>query len=233
MVKKLILIVLGAAAVIVAGVLYMCTPATRKLDEVVFYDGPQFKLKLVRYYENLPADSVGETFAVQCASSETASSPAGKTQDAGWRTLGSGGAENSKSAPELATRERENYMVIDEKTLVWTGTVFNITFDACGHFAVWDPTTLPRDDIDSVPKPSYCAPQGSTDCRYYDFMGDRHPRFDDIRITPTGTISFVAHSKSFKPEGVVRVESRDHGRTWQLKQEHTLVPKAGLLPCPD
>jgi hypothetical protein len=232
-VKKLILIVLGSGILIVAVVLYTCTPSTRKLDEMVFYDGPQFKLKLVRYYENLPFHYVGESFTVQCSSPQTASSPGHKTQDAGWRMLGNGGAVGSKSAQELVARERENYMVIDEQTLVWIGTVFNITFDGCGHFGAWDPTTLPTESIDPVPKPSYCAPQGSADCRYYDFMGDRQPHFEDIHIAPTGMITFVARSKSFKPEGVVRVESRDHGRTWQLKEEHVLVPKSGLTPCPD
>jgi hypothetical protein len=35
-------------------VLASCGSGTRKLDEAVFYDGPGFKLKLTRYYENIP-----------------------------------------------------------------------------------------------------------------------------------------------------------------------------------
>jgi hypothetical protein len=232
-VKKLVLVVPVVVILIIGAAYYLWTPSTRKLDEAVFYDGPKLKLKLVRYYENLPFHYTGESFTVQCSSAQTANSPGHKTQDAGWRMLGNGRAVGSSSAQELVAQERENYMVIDDNTLVWTGTVFNVTFDGCGHFGTWDPTTLPKESIDPVPKPSFCAPGGNADCRYYDFQGERRPRFDDIRLTPTGTITFVARSKSFRPDGAVRVESKDHGRTWQLKQEHAMVPKAGLTPCPD
>src|SRR5688572_33151381 len=108
-----------------------CGNRTRKLDETRFYDGPQFRLKLVRYYENLPFHYTGEVFRVQCASARTADFPGHETQDPGWVTLGNGGAIGSTNAGQLADRERRNYLVVDERTLVWLGTGFNISFDAC------------------------------------------------------------------------------------------------------
>ena len=96
-----------------------CTPDTRKLDEAMLYRGPQMRLKLVRYFEDLPLHYSGEVFRVQCASPQTRDFPANKTQDAGWVALGNGAAIGSKSAAELAERERANYRVIDDRTLVW------------------------------------------------------------------------------------------------------------------
>src|SRR5687767_3547656 len=119
---------------LLAAVLASCGGGTRKLDEVVFYDGPEFKLKLVRYHENLPFHYVGEVYRVQCGSAQTAQSPAHTTQDAGWITIGNGGAIGSKSAAELVGRVRGAYRVIDERTLAWTGNGFEVSFDACGQF---------------------------------------------------------------------------------------------------
>ncbi len=106
-----------ATAVVVSAItstpLIASAQSTRKLDEMVFYEGPRFKLKLVRYYENLPLHYTGEVFRVQCASAKTANSPSHKTQDPGWVTLGNGGAIGSKSAAELVGRERQKYGVID------------------------------------------------------------------------------------------------------------------------
>jgi hypothetical protein len=190
---------------------------TRKLDEAVFHDGPQFKLKLTRYYENLPLHYVGEVYRVHCASALTAQSPAHKTQDAGWVTIGNGGAIGSKSAAELVEPIRAAYRVIDERTLVWTGNGFQISHDACGQFQSWYPTSLPAELIDPVKKPEYCAPAGTADCRNYDFMGDRTPRFEEIEVLPSGRVAFVARSAAFRPSGAVRVESADSGRTWSAR----------------
>jgi hypothetical protein len=199
-----------AAAAAVSG----CRPGTRKLDETLFHDGPQFKLKLARYYENLPFHYTGEVFRVHCASDRTAGSPAQKTQEAGWVTLGNGGAIGSKSAAQLVERERANYLIIGPRTLAWLGTAMNVSYDACGAFRSWHPTALPAEMIDPVPKPDYCAPKGSADCRHYDFLGDRAPVFDDVTVSGDGRISFVARSTSIKPTGAARVESADSGRTW-------------------
>jgi hypothetical protein len=58
-----------------------------------------------------------------------------------------------------------------------------------------------------------------------------------VQVAPTGKISFLARSKSLRPEGFVEIESHDHGKTWQLKKEAAPVPGAparpGLMPCPD
>jgi hypothetical protein len=193
-----------------------CGSRTRKLDEVVFHDGPQFKLKLVRYHENLPMHYVGAVFRVLCTSDRTADSPAHKTQDAGWVTLGNGGAIGSKSAAQLVERERVNYRIVDEGTLAWLGNGVNVSYDACGAFRGWYPTALPAEMIDPVEKPDYCAPKGGADCRHYDFLGDRAPVFEALDVRPDGRIAFVARSKSIRPAGAVRVESPDSGRTWSV-----------------
>jgi hypothetical protein len=202
---------------LLAAVLASCGGGTRKLDEIVFYDGPEFKLKLVRYHENLPFHYVGEVYRVQCGSAQTAQSPAHTTQDAGWITIGNGGAIGSKSAAELVGRVRGAYRVIDERTLAWTGNGFEVSFDACGQFRSWYPTALPAEMIDPVKKPEYCAPAGTADCRNYDFLGDRTPRFESIEVRPNGRVAFVARSAAFRPSGAVRVESADSGRTWAVQ----------------
>jgi hypothetical protein len=192
-----------------------CSPTTRKLDEAPIYEGPQFRIKLVRYYEDLPWHYTGEVFRVQCASARTANSPGHKTQDAGWVTLGNGGAIGSKSAKGLAERERRNYLVIDDRTLAWTGNGVNVSFDACGSFRARYPTSLPEDLIAPAEKPDYCKPQGNVDCRHYDFLGDRRPRFEEIRVTPAGLISFVVYSTALRDNKAVRVQSTDFGHTWE------------------
>ena len=195
--------------------LLACNTTPRKLDEVMFYAGPHFRLKLARYFENLPFHYTGEVFRVQCASTHTSNSPGHKTQDAGWVTLGSGGAIGSKSAAELAERERGNYIVVDEQTLVWLGIGVNVSFNACGRFQGWYPTSLLQELIDPMEKPDYCAPRGGADCRHYDFLGDRAPHFEEIRVNPQGNISFVVRSKALRGHRAVRVQSMDFGRTWK------------------
>lgn len=199
-----------------AAVLAACSPSTRKLDEATMYEGPVFRLKLVRYYQNLPFSYTGEVFRVLCASARTARSPAGEMQDAGWVTLGNGGAIGSKSATEVAQRERGRYVVVDDETLVWTGTVLSVSFDACGSFRRWDPTSLPRELIVPVEKPDYCAPKGQADCRYYDFQGEREPHYEDIRADRSGSVSFIVRSEAFRDRRAIRVRSSDSGRTWRV-----------------
>jgi len=219
---------LGAAAFsLLAAVLFLCSSAacgTRQLDEAIFYDGPRFKLKLARNYRNLFLHYNGEEFSVQCSSAETAGSRGHATQDEGWRTLRSGGALGSKSAQAVVERERGDFVVIDENTLVVKGTVFRVSFDACGSFAMWDPTTLPQELIDPVEKPAHCAPQGTGDCRYYDFHGDREPVYDELEVDPAGTVLFVVRSRSFRGGGVLRVESSDFGQTWRVSANEAAHP---------
>lgn len=205
-------------AILMSLFLIACTTSTEKLDEAFIYEGPQFKLKLVRYYENLPFHYVGEVFNVQCSSAHTAGSPGNKRQDPGWVTLGNGGAIGSNSAQELAERERNNYFIFDERTLAWTGTGVNVSFDACGSFRSWHPVSLPAEMIISAEKPDYCRPKGTADCRHYDFIGDRGPRFEQIQVSPLeGRISFVVHSRGLRNAGGLRVRSTDFGKTWQIE----------------
>jgi hypothetical protein len=108
-------------------------------------------------------------------------------------------------------------MVIDERTLVWTGNGFQVSFDACGHFQSWYPSRLPAEMIDPVEKPEWCAPAGTADCRNYDFFGDRHPRFEQIEVKPNGRVSFVVRTSALRPDGMLRVVSADSGRTWVIE----------------
>lgn len=195
--------------------LLACEASTEKLDEAIFFDGPRFKLKIVRYYENLPLHYTGEVFRVQCSSARTGN-PGHKMQDPGWVTLGNGAAIGSKSAAEVAQRERRNYLVLGEELLVWTGNGVNVSFDACGKFRGWYPTSLPADLIMPVEKPDYCAPKGKVDCRSYDFQGERAPRFEAVRANPQGVVSFLVRSRAFKDNRAVRVQSSDFGQTWML-----------------
>ena len=181
----------------------------------MIYEGPQFRLKLVRYYENLPLHYTGEVFRVQCASPQTRNSPGRKMQEAGWVTLGNGSAIGTKSVAEVAERERQNYLIVDDHTLVWIGNGVNVSYDACGLFRGWYPTSLPQDLIVPVDKPDYCKPRGNADCRHYDFMGEREASFDEIQVTSQGSISFIVRSKAIRNGKSVRVQSTDFGKTWQ------------------
>jgi hypothetical protein len=198
--------------------LLACGASTRKLDEASLYEGPQFKLKVARYYQNLPFHFVGEVFSVQCGSAGTAGSPGHTTQDPGWVTLAAGAALGSRSAAELVERERAHFRGVDDATLVWIGSGLQVSFDACGEIRSWYPWELPSELIDPAEKPPYCKPTGNVDCRKDDFEGDRAARFDEIRVAPAeGTLSFVARSSALKNARGVRVTSADRGRTWKAE----------------
>lgn len=195
--------------------LVACEVSKKRLDEVVFYDGPRFRLKLVRYYENYPLHFSGEVFRIQCSSDRTWN-PGTEMQDPGWVMISQGVAIGSKSAKEVAEHEQRNYHVLGDEILVWTGNGVNVSFDACGKFQAWYPGNLPIDLIVPVDKPDYCAPKGKADCRNYDFQGDRAPKFEAIWADAQGTISFLVHSKAFRDNQSLRVRSNDFGKTWSL-----------------
>jgi hypothetical protein len=192
-----------------------CRPSLRRLDEASMYEGTGLRLKVVRYHENLPLHFTGEIGVVQCASSGTQGLAAGRTNDPGWVALGRVSALGSGSASELLPRARADYLVVDEGTLVWKGTVLQVSYDGCASFAMWDPTTLPAERINPVAKPDYCAPRGTADCRYHDFMDDRTPDYTEIQVRPDGRIGFLARSRSFVPPAL-RVTSEDSGKTWRI-----------------
>ena len=202
--------------VFLAGLLLAGCDSTRRLDELIFYEGPEVTLKLVRYYRNLFLSFNGEVYSVQCRSSETVGNQAGREQDQDWRKVSTGAALESKSAQEVVNDVKDKYLIMDERTVVTRGGGIGVSFDACGTFRHWGATILPIELIDQIEKPSHCAPKGtgSSDCRHYDFEADRAPQVSDIRTEPSGRISFVARSKAFKDGAVFRIESQDSGRSW-------------------
>ncbi|GMQ89217.1 MAG: hypothetical protein BMS9Abin09_0682 [Gammaproteobacteria bacterium] len=205
-----------------------CGNPNQRLDEYVFYDGPQFRLKVVRYYRNIPFNQLGERAVVMCRSVNTAKFPAHDQQDAGWRMLGAEDAQGSKNAKEAALTVKDGYEVIGDHTLAGKVNVFNISFDACGHFISWDPRRLPQVMIDPVKKPDSCAPNGPADCRYYDFEGDRAPRYEQIHVAGKGQVSFTASSPTFRNVESLRVQTSNNGVVWHVE---TVGPgKQGLNP---
>ena len=194
-----------------------CTNSLSRLDEEIFYKGPAFSLKLVRYYENLPLHYTGEIFVISCSSPATATSPAHQTQDRGWVQVGRGGAIGSRTAHDMVLREQPHYLVINDQVLAVPGTVLRVSFDACRSFAQWDPITLPADLITPVEKPDSCKPKGLGDCRYYDFQDDRIPRYDAITSNSAGMLTFTVQAKAFKDGRRLKVTTLDYGRTWSIQ----------------
>ena len=207
--KKLLLFTL------MFGLLTACDDG-RKLDEFVFYKGPNFSLKVVRYYRNLFLSYNGEVFSVQCGSKHTRKYKKKITQDEGWRQIGSGGAIGSKSAQDVFNNIGNEYTIIDDKTILVTISGVKVSFDACRSFQAWYPTQLPSELVNPVEKPSHC--DGTADCRHYDFLGDRAPIYEDIEVDTNGTISFFTSSKSYKDVKRLRVTSTDFGKTWSIEK---------------
>ena len=194
-----------------------CGEPNQRLDEYIFYDGPQFSLKVVRYYRNIPFNYLGEHAVVMCRSENTAKFQAPDPQDAGWRVLGAGGGQGSRDARQAALRMEDDYEVFDDRTLIAKTHVFNISFDACGHFINWDPSRLPQAMIDPVEKPDSCVPNGPVDCRHYDFQGDRAPRYEQISTAAKGQVGFTVRSKTFKGVESLRVQTSNNGAVWHVK----------------
>ena len=192
---------------------------TRRLDEHTFLARDGLELKVVRYDQRLFLHYNGEVFTVQCRSAATAGSPATATQDAGWVSMGNGGAIGAGDARAIAERERVNYVVLDRGVLVWTGTTLTVGFGECDPFTRWDPTTLPSELLVSFPKPDFCAPVGTGDCRYIDFQGERQPQFSDIRTEAPGHLAFRVRAAAIRDGATVAVETTDRGLTWTTAVE--------------
>jgi hypothetical protein len=191
-----------------------CVPHTSRLDEVVFHDGPGHKLKIVRYYENLPLHYVGEVFRVMCQSPNTKKNPSHKFQDKGWRMLTNGGAIGTKSAVDLIEIVNPRFKTITENVLAYqSNIVLLVTFDACGSFSQWNPTLLPVEFIAPPADDQRCIKLTDGSCRYNLFEGDRFPVFDRIVVTQDGHISFLVKSKALLKTNAYRVESTDYGKT--------------------
>ncbi len=193
-----------------------CGQPNERLDEHLFYDGPQLQLKVVRYYRNIPFSQLGETAVVMCRSENTRDFPAADPQDKGWRILGEAGSNANHSVAEIAERMKSDYQVFDQRTLAASLQVLNISFDACGHFIGWDPARLPKAMIDAVKRPDSCAPQGIADCRYLDFEGDRTPRYSDLQVHAAKEVSFTASSAAFNGVQTLQVHTSDSGGLWHV-----------------
>ena len=128
--------------------------------------------------------------------------------------MSTGAALESKNAQEVVDYLKDEYLIMDERTVVKAGGGIGVSFDACGTFRHWSAVKLPLELINQIDKPDYCKPKGDADCRHYDFQGDRAPEIEDIRTDSSGRISFVARSKAFKDGAVYRIESQDSGRSW-------------------
>ncbi len=203
--------------VLMLGVLLVaCGEPNQRLDEQVFYDGPQFRLKVVRYYRNIPFNYLGEHAVVMCQSDNTGDYSGHDRQDAGWRMLGEADARGSKHARDVAPGLQDDYLVFDDHTLVGKKNVFNISFDACGHFINWDPTRLPQDMVEVAQRPDSCAPDGPLDCRYYDFEGVRKPQYEQISVAGPGQVSFRVRATAFREVQSLHVETRNNGALWHV-----------------
>lgn len=198
-----------------------CGNPDQRLDEYVFYDGPQIKLKVVRYYRNIPFNYLGEHAIVMCQSENTRESISYSEEDSGWRTLGAKDVQGSRNAKEAALRVKDDYAVLDDQTLIGKINVFNISFDACGHFTHWDPSRLPQAMIDPAEKPDSCAPNGPADCRYHDFEGKRAPQYEQIRVAGKGQVSFTVASPAFKGVERLHVTTRNNGAVWHVETAGT------------
>jgi len=194
-----------------------CGEPNERLDEYLFYSGPQLKLKVVRYYRNIPFNYLGEHAVVMCQSEHTREFLENDPDDSGWRILGEAGGPGSRDAREVAQAVKNDYRVRDDRILIVTTQAINISLDACGHFASWDPGRLPPEMIDAVEKPDSCAPAGPVDCRNLDFEGVRLPRYQEINISDDGTLAFTVSSPAFKAAQALHVQSTDKGNLWHVK----------------
>jgi hypothetical protein len=209
---------LAAAATgwMVVLVLAACGEPDRRLDEFEFYRGPEFSLKVVRYYRNIPFEQLGEHAVVMCRSGNTAEFTASDPRDSGWRVLGAVPGADNASAQAAASRVQDDYEVLDSHTLVARTTAFNISFDACGHFISWDPGRLPAALLVPAIQPDSCTSNDPADCRGSDFEGARAPRYDQVRVPGNGQVSFVVASKAFRGVAALQVRTGNQGAVWHV-----------------
>jgi hypothetical protein len=125
---------------------------------------------------------------------------------------------------------QNDYLVFDEHTLIGKTNVFNISFDACGHFINWDPTRLPQDMIEAVQRPDSCAPDGPLDCRYYDFEGERKPLYEQISVAGAGQVSFRVAAPAFRSVQSLHVQTRNNGAHWHVDRVGPDAGGRGLQP---
>jgi hypothetical protein len=204
---------------LVGTLLASCSSSTKKLDEMVFFDGSGFKLKLVRYYEDYPWHFSGEISVIHCATDQTRSIRThSRTQENGWVEVERIRALGSKSSAEVLERAQLKPRVIDEKTLMIIGANrFLGTFDGCQKFISWHASQ--EELLIQQSKPEHCQHDTTQLCPgVTPFEGDRQLRFSNLRFDPqSGNISFLVKSTAFKDGASFTVSSRDRGRSWTTK----------------
>jgi hypothetical protein len=194
---------------VLVGLVTACSP--RKLDEVTFYEGPEFKLKLVRYYEFLLLHFEGEVFSVQCHSENTAHMPKNNRQDAGWRTVSNGAALESSSAEQVLDEHRHEYVVLNDRSFVKVGNGIIASFDACQTYRYWQPDSIPSEFVMEVE--SDCST--ADPCNVRTFVGEAAVKISEIEQT-ANAVTFKVQSSALK-EGALLVTSDDLGRSWHYK----------------
>lgn len=204
-----------------------CSKELRKLDEAVFLDTPQLKLKLVRYYENLPFSYSGEIYVTQCSSPNSKELSASNINAAGWLVIDRGAALDSKSAADVVEKVRHRYTVIGDGILYWSFVPLDISLDGCRTFITWSPVTLPGEMIIPAALPEHCKYDKEAVCaRMYGPMWPfqaegRLPHYFDVRATRSGEISFRIQSAAIKNGSVLFVTSHDGGKSWDVKVDQT------------
>lgn len=195
-----------------------CGSSVRKLDEVAMYDGPNLRLSLTRYFEDVPLHWAGEIYVVHCTSNETKSFHSNESPGKSGSTIVErGGALGSKSAVEVANRVREQYKVIDDKVLINASSgIFKISFNACGDFKIWNGWYLPEGTINLVPQSSCSGKEKSLNpCPWMNFEGVAKIKFSEIKVDSSlKKVQFRASSKAFKNGKDLIVSFENGGKSW-------------------
>jgi hypothetical protein len=201
-----------------------CLPSVRRLDEADIYEGSLFRLKVVRYHVSVPLSFQGVAAFVSCASAATRQRPGTSTSDPGWVQVRAVPAYYSKSAASLRESALSRITIVDDKVLLVSESVLQVSYDGCATFRRWDPGQLPDSLLTAPRLPPDCAPSGNADCSYLSRMID--VTYTDIHVDTLGHVSFTASSTRFPEDVDLRVESADSGKTWA---ERTLPPPSRSL----
>ncbi|MEQ8860462.1 MAG: hypothetical protein RIC56_17615 [Pseudomonadales bacterium] len=192
-----------------------CSSSLEKLDEAVVLERPDMTLKVVHYHESVPLSYEGDRYSVFCRSPRTEAAYARADREPGWRPLGELAHDNERlPARAFVETVRDDYRMHGTGVMSWSAIAFNVTWDACGRVAVWDPSRLPPVFIDPVAKPDYCRPVGSGDCRYHDFQNDRRPRYALHAVTPSGHVDFGVRTAALTRG--MQVSTETAGRVWHV-----------------
>jgi hypothetical protein len=220
--RVIVLLALAAAATgcsrVVAGAAALSGHTTRA-DDAVLYDTPKLQMRVVRYREYYPFSNIGYSYSVECARK-------GET----WTRLTTALDSVSPSAAAIAKSLRETIRVYNDDIVVWDLWGHpRVSADGCKTFRLWLPTSIDASLIDPAPiwpkekepapleaKPWFCA-KPDTDCREWEFGGERRLHYANAAVLADGTISFDVSSRAFRKVRLLHVESHDWGLTWSYR----------------